>query len=121
MNLRLPGSVSILGTLLDGLGQTADASSGDVSVAAATPAQLDEALSALTRGDVEYLILEEDERFLQVAGEGDGPYQVQRSDGGDTMHEVTGGTDAATMRRVVHAYLRQDSGWRDVPWTTMRG
>ena len=49
--------------------------------------QLDEALSALTRGDVEYLILEEGDCFLQVAGEGDGPYQVQRSDGGDTMHE----------------------------------
>ena len=34
---------------------------------------------------------------------------------------MTGGTDAPTMRHVVHAYLRQDSGWREAPWTTMRG
>jgi hypothetical protein len=115
MNLRVPDSGSLLGALLDSLGQTSELHSGDQAIASVTPAQLDEALAALTRGDIEYVVIEDGERFLQAAGDGEGPYSVQVDDG--TLREISGGTDAATMRRIMHAYLAGDARWRDGAWT----
>jgi hypothetical protein len=114
MDLRWPDSGSLLDTLFSDAGNTAMSGSG--SLPGVTPAQLDEGLAALQRGDVEYLILEDGPRFLQAAGEGGGPYQVQVTGDGETMHDVDGGADATTMQRILHAYLRGDVAWRDAPW-----
>ena len=119
MNLRLPDSGSLFGALLDGLGQTSEFNSGDQAIASVTAAQLDEALAAMTRGDIEYVVIEDGDRFLQAAGDGDGPYDVQVDDGSGTLREITGGTDATTMRRVMHAYLAGDASWGDGAWTTV--
>jgi len=119
MNLRLPDSGSLLGALLDTIAETSELHSGDRVVASVTPAQLDEALAALTRSDIEYVVLEDGDRFLQAAGDGDGPYDVQVEDGSGTMREIAGGTDAPTMRRVMQAYLAGDTGWRDAAWTAV--
>jgi hypothetical protein len=114
MDLRWPDSGSLLDSLFSDAGNSAMSGSG--SLPGVTPAQLDEGLAALQRGDVEYLILEDGPRFLQAAGEGDGPYQVQVTGDGETMHDVDGGADATTMQRILHAYLRDDAAWRDAPW-----
>ena len=105
--------------MLDGLGTPSYSAAGDLSIAGVTDAQLDDALAALSRGDIEYVILEDDDHFLQAAGEGDGPYQVQRSDGGETMHEIVGGITGTAMRQLLHDYLRGDARWMAAAWTAM--
>jgi hypothetical protein len=114
MDLRWPDSGSLLDSLFSDAGNPAMSSAGTLS--AVTPAQLDDALGALQRGDIEYLILEDGAGFLQAAGEGDGPYEVEVTADGETMHGVDSGADAATMRGILHAYLRGDAAWRDAPW-----
>ena len=119
MNLRLPDSGSLIGALLDSIAHTSEFHSGDQSIASVTPTQLDEALAALSRGDIEYVVIEDGERYLQAAGDGDGPYEVLVDDGSGTMREITGGADASTMRRVMQAYLAGEAGWRDAAWTVV--
>lgn len=119
MDLRWPDSGSLLDSLLSDAGHSALSGSG--SLAGVTPAQLDEALAALQRGDVEYVILEDGSRFLQAAGEGDGPYQVQVTNDGEAMHDVDGGADAETMQRILRAYLHGDAAWRDAEWVPPLG
>ncbi len=118
MRLRLPDTGSLFDTLLRSLGDPIATSSGDWATDAPSAEQLDDSLAALARGDIEYVILEDDEDFLQVAGEGDGPYQVQVSEQAK-MREIAGGTSAAAMREIVQAYRRGDPGWRDAAWTPM--
>jgi hypothetical protein len=119
MDLRWPDSGSLLDSLLSDAGHTAPSGAG--TLPGVTRAQLDDALAALLRGDVEYLILEDDARFLQAAGEGAGPYQVQFTADGDTMHDLDGGADATTMQRMLRAYLAGDATWRDGPWVPALG
>ena len=114
MELRWPESGSLFASLFSEAGHSALSGSG--TLPGVTPAQLDDGLAALQRGDVEYLILEDGPRFLQTAGEGEGPYQVQVTDDGETMHDVAGGADAATMQRILRAYLNGDTAWRDERW-----
>ena len=53
-----------------------------------------DALDAMTRGEIEYVILEEGDEFLQAAGDGAGPYALQFSPAsGDGLEEVGGGVD----------------------------
>ena len=68
-------------------------------------AMLIEALDAMARGDIEYVILEEGEAFLQAAGSGDSVYQVQyRKSEAEPLIEMSGSIDSQTVRRV-HARL----------------
>lgn len=119
MDLRWPDSGSLLDSLFSDAGHPATSGSGSLS--GVTPAQLDEALAGMQRGDIEYVILEDGPRFLQAAGEGDGPYQVQVTDDGETMCDVDGGADATTMQRILHAWLRGDDAWRDARWVPPLG
>jgi hypothetical protein len=111
MQMRLPESGSLLGSLLHGLGHTAADGSG-VAVDGVTEAQLAGALAAMTRGDIEYVIVEDGEAFVQAAGDGGGPYALQFSAASGAMEEVPGGADEATMRAVLLAYRRGDPSWR---------
>lgn len=114
MRLRWPDSGSLIDSLCSGSSQTSTSGSG--SLAGVTTLQLDDALAALQRGELEYVILEDGDRFLQTAGDGDGPYQVQVTEDGGMLHDVDGGTDAATMHRIVRAYLHGDATWRNALW-----
>ena len=111
MNLRLPESGSLLESLLSGLGKTAAEGPGGTTVSGVTDAQLTEALDALTRGDIEYVILENGDAFLQAAGTG--PFALQFSPGnaGD-MTEVPGGVDESTLRAALSSYLHASDRWR---------
>ena len=119
MDLRWPDSGSLLDALFSDAGHPAPSESG--SLAGVTVAQLDEAIAAMQRGDIEYVILEDGQRFMQAAGEGDGPYQVQVTHDGETMHDVDGGADAETMQRILRAYLHGDDAWRHAPWVPRLG
>jgi hypothetical protein len=111
MDLRVPDSGSLLGSLLSGLGRSLE-ESGDLALPGVTAPQLDEAIAAMVRGDIEYLILEERGGFLQAAGDGDGPYALQVDPGDGRMLEVPGGVDAAQMRVALQAYRAGEPGWR---------
>jgi hypothetical protein len=120
MDLRLPPSGLLLDSLLGGLGTTAG-SAGDTTIRTPTAEQLAAAIDAMTKGYMEYVILEDRGQFVQAAGEGGGPYALQHFPGGsDAMLEVTGGVDAETMRKVLEAYRRGDMGWRGaLAWVPM--
>ena len=76
MILRLPESGSLVASLLSGLDQVSGSAGGD-TVDDVSPEQLDEALAAMRRGEIEYVIVEDGDDFIQAAGDGEGPYQVR--------------------------------------------
>jgi hypothetical protein len=119
MDMRIPDS-GVVGSLLSGLGST-PMDGHDVAVESVTNAQLSEAIAAMERGDIEYIILENGQEFLQAAGAGEGPYALQFSPlSGAAMEEARGGVDALTMRSVFLAYHRGDPGWRGgCAWSAM--
>jgi hypothetical protein len=120
MTLRLPESGSIVESLLSNLGRT-PMTGGGPAMESVTEADLLEAIAAMERGDIEYVILEEGDTFLQAAGAGDGPYALEWKPGpGGDMFEVSGGADLPTIRRVLLDFRRGGAGWRvECPWTAM--
>jgi hypothetical protein len=118
MNLHLPSSGSLIEALLNNLGNTVADADGGTLVAAVSETQLDQALDAMKRGDIEYVILEDGDAFLQAAGEGDGPYVVQFTPGSEqNLIDLRGGATAATVRDVFRSFLRGEVGWRiRYPW-----
>jgi hypothetical protein len=113
MNLRLPGSGSMFEALLDSPGRTVADLTGATVVSSVSEEQLARALDALERGEIEYVILEDGEAFLQAAGEGAGPYAVQFSPGsGGDLIEIGRAADAAAMRETLRRYRRGDPAWR---------
>lgn len=120
MNMRIPDSGTLLGSMLSSLGRT-PASGDDRTIDSVTDAQLVEAIAAMERGDVEYVILDNGAEFIQAAGDGDGPYALQFSPAsGDAMEQAHGGVDASTVRAVLLAYLRGDAAWRSAcAWSAM--
>lgn len=112
MLMRLPESGSLIAAIVSGLGRTVADGDG-LAVEAVTEAQLVEALAALVAGELEYVILEDGEAFLQAAGEGAGPYALQFNPAsGDGLQEVPGGVGEAAMRTALLAYRRGDAAWR---------
>lgn len=93
----------------------------DRAIASVTTAQVIEAIAAMERGEIEYVILESGEDFLQAAGAGEGPYALQFSpSSGGTLEEARGGVDALTVRTVFLAYHRSDPTWRGgCAWSAM--
>jgi hypothetical protein len=111
MLMRLPESGSVIGSIAGGLGRTTMDGTG-IAVDAVTEPQLGDALDAMARGDIEYVILEDGDAFVQAAGDGAGPYALQLSPGsGDGLQEVRGGVGGETMRGVLLAYRRGDPAW----------
>jgi hypothetical protein len=116
MRLRVPDGGSLIDALLGSLGDPSPAASGDLGIDDVSAAQLTDALAALVRGDVEYVILEDGDDFFQVAGQGEGPYAVEFSQQGQ-LREIAGGTDVTAMHSLVTAYHRGDQIWRSANWT----
>jgi hypothetical protein len=77
---------------------------------------LREALDAWGRGDLEYVILEDDTgSFIQVAGDADGPPVLERQDGSPDRH-FRADERGLTQERVRAAFLavrRGDPSWRE--------
>jgi hypothetical protein len=112
MQMRLPDSGSLSASFLGGLGHTIADGTG-LAVEGVTEAQLGAALAALARGEIEYVILEAGDEFVQAAGEGDGPYALQFNPASaDGLLEVPGGVSDAAMRTALQAYRRGDADWR---------
>ena len=120
MLMRLPDSGSLLGSIVNGVGHTVADGNG-IGIDTVTEAQLGEALTAMASGDLEYVILEDGDAFVQAAGEGAGPYALQYSPAsGVGMEEVRGGVTEGAMRAALLAYRRGDPRWRGpFEWSAM--
>ena len=108
MQMRVPSG----GSVFDALANTTPYDGNDTAIEGVTLEQLDQALTALHAGHIEYIVLADGEAFLQVAGEGEGPYQVEYNPGQveDQIQSVSGAsiaTVAAAMRR----YRGGDPDW----------
>jgi hypothetical protein len=113
MILRLPSTGSLLGSLLDNLGASFVEPSADATVGDVSEPHLLEALDALERGDIEYVVLEHGDEFVQAAGAGDGAYVLQAGSAAtEARFEVPGGVDGPTLRRALVGYRRGDPQWR---------
>ena len=121
MQMRLPSSGFVIESILSGLGASASNPAGGSTTDAVTEAEIGAALDAMARGDIEYVILEHGDQFLQAAGDGAGPYALEfRAGAAEGMIEVPGGVDQDLMRTVMLAYGRGDLGWRGaLAWTPM--
>src|SRR5262245_18449948 len=88
MIMRLPDSGPWLSSALDAIGSTPGGSTDHGSVEDVTATQLNEALDALAHGDIEFVILEKGDHFVQVAGSDEGPYRLEprSADTGDLAY-----------------------------------
>lgn len=121
MNMRLPDSGSVIESLLGRLGASPGDDAGGATAEGVTEAEIALALDAMLRGDIEHVILENGDEFLQTADAGAGRYALQFSAGDShPLLQVPGGTDADTMRKVMLSYGRGDLGWRGaLAWAPM--
>ena len=109
MDLRFPGGAgpsSFFGSL-------PMVGAGGAQVVPATPEALEELLRAVWEGWIEFLIVEEGDVFVQVAGQGEGPYVLQyQPPGGADMLQVPGaGVDGQTMCTVLRKVVAGDPSW----------
>jgi hypothetical protein len=120
MELRVPGGGSWLDALVSVDTATAlGATSTDAALADVTSEQLDEAIAALARGEIEYLALHDGAAFLQVAGERAGPYQIEYNPGRieDLVRVPPPGVTDEAVRYGLHAFLAGDPAWAEpFPW-----
>lgn len=85
----------------------------DAVIPDADEAQLLEALAALERGDVEYVVLSDGARFMQAAGDARSGYVLEYNDGtDDAMMHAQGKITGAQVVDAMQAYLRRDDTWR---------
>lgn len=72
------------------------------------------ALTALARGEIEYVLLADDERFMQAAGDARSGYVLEYNDGSDkeqfraTNLQLSG----SEIADIFTAYLQRDPSWR---------
>jgi hypothetical protein len=123
MELRMPSDASSFATWFgaDVTDLVHGSANGDAALSDITPERLDQALAALEQGHVEYLGLHEGEAFLQVAGEGAGPYQIELHPGPPGFPvSVPAGVTVEAVRYALHGFLTSDPTWaQPFPWEPM--
>lgn len=112
MNLEVPSRSPFMDSLLDGSDIT-DGTSGSV-VQHVTEGQVMDALAALGRGDIEFVILSDGSRFLQAAGDARSGYTLEYNDGSDKeqFRAANRKISAADLATAFGAYFRNDVAWR---------
>lgn len=108
MNLLLPGGSISGGNVNEG---------GHAVTPDATEDDLIEALAALERGDVEYVILEDPATkfFMQTAGDPHSGYVLEYNDGQDgSMMHAQGSLSGSRVTEALGAFLNRDAAWRSM-------
>ena len=81
----------------------------------ATEDDLIDALAAMERGDIEYVILEDpaNNMFMQAAGDGHSGYALQYNPGADdSMFQARGKMSGTQITDAFVAFLNKDISWR---------
>lgn len=105
MDLLLPGGF--------GSGDYNDA--GHQVTPNATETHLIDALAVLERGDIEFVILEDNasKMFMQVAGDSHSGYILEYNTGqDDSMFRAHGSVSGIQITAALTAFLNRDSSWR---------
>lgn len=112
MEIHIPSG----GSFLDTLFKTNEIYGGDADnvIPDADEKKLRDTLAAFERGDCEYIILQDDNRFLQAAGDIKSGYALEYNDGSDSFQF------RATNRNISNddltsafvSYLNGDASWR---------
>jgi hypothetical protein len=95
----------------------------DAVIPDADETKLNDALAALERGDVEYVVLADGARFLQAAGDARSGYVLEYNDGSDkeqfrATRQNIKGTEIADAFR---SYLNRDGRWKTLfTWEKFR-
>jgi hypothetical protein len=121
MELRLP-SGSALDTVLDAR-SIVDAAGHSV-VDEPTEEDVRLAVAAMGDGNVEFVIVASaDAVFVQAAGDGDGPYALQRCDGDpDAMAQAEGAVDREAVLATLLAFRAGDPSWEGAhEWVALGG
>lgn len=121
MEIHVPGS----GGFLDALLNTNEAYEGasDTVIPDATTDKLRNALAMMERGDSEYVILQDDNRFLQAAGDAKSGYTLEYNEGSDKVQyrAVNTKLSGAEITDAFVAYLNQDPEWKTkFRWTEFK-
>jgi hypothetical protein len=82
------------------------------------PTLLQQALDDLRDGRIEFVVLDAEQGVMQqVAGSGDGPYQLERRASPDApMLAASGPVDFDLVCRAMHAYLARSPDPDDLQW-----
>lgn len=110
--MRIPGGFSLFESLLASddqfvarLGnEIPDVSEGD----------LDLALEALRRGDIEFITLIDGDEMTQAAGEGDGPYYLEHQPTPDGPLTSVDNAPFEVVAVTLRSYRAGDDGWKKV-------
>lgn len=111
MEIRVPGGSNFVDILFS----TNMAYDGptDAVIPNADETKLTDVLAALERGDIEYIVLSDDARFMQAAGDARSGYVLEYNDGSDreqfraTRRHIKGEEIAGAFR----LYLHRDATW----------
>lgn len=120
MEIHVPG-----GNFLDILLDTNAAYQGpsDTVIPNASEDQLTDALTAMERGEIEYVILQDGDHFLQAAGDAKTSYSLEYNDGSDKIQYRASNTKipGAQVADTFRAYLKRDAEWKTkFSWTQFK-
>lgn len=110
MEIHIPDGSSFVDALLGA--NIAYTGSTDAVIPDADENKLTAALTAMARGEIEYVILSDDNRFLQAAGDARSDYILEYNDGSN-RHQFRA-TNALTGTEIVDVfqkYFRRDALW----------
>ncbi len=113
MQLLVPEGGSILDTVFSSSSMDIF-DGGHQGVDGPSDQDLTDALAALRAGWIEYVILQDGDEFLQVAGEGDGPYLVQLCPGDPDQMLTASPVRFGDVVPLFGSYLRGDGAWRQL-------
>ena len=112
MDLLFPSGGAGLLDLMSGSSSFGDLADAGHHRTPASPETLERLLASLWQGEIEYLIVEEGPVYVQIAGDGDGPYMLQYCPGDDVpMWQVEPGVDGTTACNVVRRVVAGDPAW----------
>lgn len=111
MDIHIPDGNNFIDILVSA--DTAYRGENDAVIPNADETKLNDALAALERGEVEYVVLSDGARFMQAAGDARSGYVLEYNDGADdAMMHAQGKITGAQIVDAMQAYLRRDDTWR---------
>lgn len=112
MEIHIPGDNAFFDALLST--DTAYLGSSDAVIPDADENKLMAALTAMARGEIEYVILEDSKRFLQATGDARSGYVLEYNDGSDKeqFRATNPNLSGSEIADAFTAYLKREPTWR---------
>lgn len=121
MEIHLPDGSNWIDLLVST--DTAYHGDSDAVIPDADETKLNDALAALERGEVEYVVLADGTRFMQAAGDARSGYVLEYNDGSDKeqFRATRQNIQAAEIADAFRSYLNRDGFWKTLfTWEKFR-